>query len=263
MSQHSKHLYAIMYPNHALVASQLEPEQFGKQYAVGTKRYYTGKVLFIEVDPEYRNDYFPIEEMLEQTTEHPDGSPKQTKFVSSYRVLEHLSLDCLGKLYAVTVGGQCLGIEPQEYESKEDKGRVKIIQQLNPLQLLVATTYDHRAYGAEMTRADNPKGAPKLFFTQLALDVAAFQEEWRHNPFLPPPIPGVHPQKLNLAIEGLQSESEPANASIGLASVFDQVLYRKVDGGFFLAEGKNLKYYPMPTEADLQRQHYSWWKSTA
>ena len=51
MSEFKKHLYAIMHPNRALVASQLEPMEFGRQYSVGTKRYYQGKVLFIEVDP--------------------------------------------------------------------------------------------------------------------------------------------------------------------------------------------------------------------
>lgn len=261
MSDYDKHLYAIMYPNRALVGSQLDPDEFGRRYSVGTKRYYSGKMLFIEIDPEYRNDYFPIKEYLEKLVEHPDGSPKQTKFISSYRVLEHLSLECMGPLYAATVSGETLKIEPQEYEPKEE-GRVKIIQELNPLQLLVATTYDHQAFGAEMTREANPKGAPKLFFTQFELDVDRFLESWSANPFMAPPIPGVHPQKLKVAVEALKNNPEPANASIGLQSVFDQMLYRNIRNGFFCACGEKLKFYPMPNEAALQRDHYGWWKST-
>ena len=92
MADYQKYLYAIMHPNPSLVASQLEPLEFGKQYSVGTKRFYQGKLLFVEVDPAFRNDYFPIDEYLEKTVAKPDGSPKRTKIISSYRVLEHLDL---------------------------------------------------------------------------------------------------------------------------------------------------------------------------
>ncbi|MCA9796661.1 MAG: hypothetical protein KC910_32855 [Candidatus Eremiobacteraeota bacterium] len=262
MSEHQKHLYAIMYPNRALIASQLDPHAFGKHYSVGTKRYYSGKMLFIEVDLDFRHEYFPIDEYLAQTVEHEDGSPKQTKFVSSYRVLEHLPLDKLGSLYAVTVNGETLKIDAQEYTPPEETGRVRIIQELNPLQLLIATTHDHRAFGKELTTPGNPKGAPKLFFTQFEFNAEDFQKRWQENPFMSPPIPGVHPQKLNVAITQLLNNKEPANASIGLQSVFDKMLYRNVRHGFFLAEGDNLKFYPMPGEADLQRNHYSWWRAS-
>ncbi|MCA9780493.1 MAG: hypothetical protein KC800_27405, partial [Candidatus Eremiobacteraeota bacterium] len=225
MSDYKKHLYAIMHPNRALVASQLEPMEFGRQYSVGTKRYYQGKILFVEVDPEYRNDHFAIDKFLEETVEHEDGSPKRTKIISSYRVLEHLDLAAMGDLYAVTVQGQTLQLSKTEYDPGEAKaGKIRIIQEINPLQLLVATTSDHKSFGAQMTAAGNPKGAPKLFYTEIALDVDGFLKEWEQNPFLPPPIPGVHPQKLSSALTYLKENSEPSTATIGLASVLDQVV---------------------------------------
>lgn len=265
MSEYQKHLYAIMHPNRALVASQLEPMEFGKQYSVGTKRYYQGKILFAEVDLSYRNDFFPIDEYLEKTVAHPDGSPKHTKIISSYRVLEHLDLEAIGDLYCVTVTGQTLRIAKTEYsasESQSESGEVKIIQEINPLQMLVATTLDHRAFGAQLTSGNNPKGAPKLFFTQIDLAVDEFLSEWEKNPFLPPPIPDVHPQKLAEALTFLRENSEDRTATIGLASVLDKVVYRKLTKGFFLSHGEKMNYYPFPTAEELERDHYHWYRST-
>ncbi len=263
MSDFTKHLYAVMYPNRALIASQLDPEAFGKHYSVGTKRYYSGKMLFVEVDPEYRNDYFEIDKYLDLCVPHPDGTPKQTKFISSYRVLEHIDIEAIGALYAVTVSGETLKLEKTDYQSKhQGKDAIKIIQELNPLQLVVATTYDHRAFGQEMTAAGNTKGAPKLFFTQYKFDADKFLQRWQENPFMSPPFPGVHSQKLEVVVRALQEAEEPVFSSIGLQSVFDKVLYRNVGPGFFLAEGEKLLFYPLPSEEVLQRDHYSWWRAT-
>ncbi len=263
MADYQKYLYAIMYPNPSLVASQLEPLEFGRQYSVGTKRFYQGKLLFIEVDPTFRNAYFPIDEYLEKTVAKPDGSPKRTKIISSYRVLEHLDLEALGALYAVTPSGQTLRIEKAEYVPIESEaGTIRLIQELNPLQLLVATTSDHKTFGAHLTAENNPKGAPKLFFTELDLDVEGFLKGWDLNPFLPPPIPGIHPQKLSVALKFLKSSAEYKTATLGLASVFDDVLYRGLKNGFFLAHGEKMNYYPFPSEAELKRDHFAWYRST-
>ena len=263
MAEYNKHLYAIMHPNPSLVASQLEPLEFGKQYSVGTKRYYQGKLLFIEVDPSFRNDFFPIDEYLAKTVAKPDGSPKRTKIISSYRVLEHLDLEALGSLYAVTVSGATLRIEKTEYVASPDEaGAIRLIQEINPLELLVATTQDHRTFGAHLTSENNPKGAPKLFFTELDLDVEGFLKGWEANPFLPPPIPGIHPQKLSVALKFLKSSTEYKTTTLGLASVLDDVLYRSLKKGFFLSHGDKMNFYPFPSEATLQKDHFAWYKST-
>ena len=263
MADYQKYLYAIMHPNPSLVASQLEPLEFGKQYSVGTKRYYQGKLLFIEVDPTYRNDYFRIDEYLEQTVAKSDGSPKRTKIISSYRVLEHLDLEALGDLYAVTPSGAALRIQKSAYVPVESEvGTIHLIQEINPLQLLVATTLDHGSFGAYLTSKNNPKGAPKLFFTELDLEVDAFLSGWEANPFLPSPIPRIHPQKLSAALKFLKTSDEYKTATLGLASVFDEVYYRNLKNGFYLAHGEKMNYYPFPSEETLKRDHFAWYRST-
>ncbi len=249
-----------MYPNFALVASQLEPADFGRYYSVGSARYYSGKMLFIEMDINYRNEYFKIDEFLEQTVEHPDGSPKMTKFISSYRVLEHLSIEAMGSLYAATVNGDVLRLDAQPYSPAPSNSRISIVQELNPIQLLVASSYDHPTLGKHLTTPGNPRGCPKLCFTQIDLDVDRFLEDWAKNPFLAAPIPGVHPQKLASVLEALKADSQPRTKSIGIQSIFDRVSYSRICNGFFVASQDELKHYPMPSQEVLQRDHYSWWK---
>ena len=43
MAELQKHLYLILHPNEALVASQLSPEAFGSHYSIGSPRHFTGK----------------------------------------------------------------------------------------------------------------------------------------------------------------------------------------------------------------------------
>jgi hypothetical protein len=67
MADYQKHLYLILFPNEALVASQLSPEEFGKHYSIGSPRHFMGKVIFAELDISFRDDYFRIDEFLAQT----------------------------------------------------------------------------------------------------------------------------------------------------------------------------------------------------
>ena len=140
MSIFEKHLYLILFPNEALVASQLSPEEFGKHYSIGSPRHFTGKVIFAEVDINYRNEYLRINENLTYTESDKPGVPKRTKFVKSYRVLEHIDLSALRSLYLVTTDGAVLGLdrspEPHDYGNGD---RVRVYQEICPLRLLVAS----------------------------------------------------------------------------------------------------------------------------
>ena len=42
------------------------PEQFGQYYATGHKYKSKGQAIFFEVDPNFRNDYFNIDEGLKR-----------------------------------------------------------------------------------------------------------------------------------------------------------------------------------------------------
>ena len=65
------HLYVIMWPNYALVASNLPPDEFGKHYTLGSSRYFHGQVVFAEIDPNYRNDFLKIDKYMMMSNQMP------------------------------------------------------------------------------------------------------------------------------------------------------------------------------------------------
>ena len=84
-----KHLYFSLIPE-ALIASQLPPEKFGQYYATGYGYKSKGEALFIELDPTFRDDFFAIDEAWAKCEVHPDGRPKNSVYVATYRVLEQV-----------------------------------------------------------------------------------------------------------------------------------------------------------------------------
>ena len=78
MPEYQKHLYMIVFPINALVASQLKPKDFGVHYITGGAKHFSGKMIFAELDINFRNEEFEIDKYLEATVPHEDGSPKKT-----------------------------------------------------------------------------------------------------------------------------------------------------------------------------------------
>ena len=65
-----------------------------------------------------------------------------------------------------------------------------------------------------------------------------------------------------MALKFLKSSTEYKTTTLGLASVLDDVLYRSLKKGFFLSHGEKMNFYPFPSEATLQKDHFAWYKST-
>ena len=94
----TKHLYLSIIPE-AMIASMLPPADFGMYYAVGSHKKERGQVVFAELDPDFRDDYFKIEQGLAQCVPHEHGLPKRSVYISMYRVLEHVPLEAINRLY--------------------------------------------------------------------------------------------------------------------------------------------------------------------
>jgi hypothetical protein len=130
MAEYEKHLYLIVFPVNALVASQLNPMAFAEHYTIGSSKHFRGKVIFAEVDISFCNPYFDIDHYLALTVPHPNGTPKRTKFISSYAVLEHVDLKALRSLYLVTPNGKALEIKSAPYTAVNEAGLVRIYQEI-------------------------------------------------------------------------------------------------------------------------------------
>ncbi|AFG37766.1 hypothetical protein [Spirochaeta africana] len=260
--EYTNHLYLILYPNPSLVASQYNPQQFARHYISGSTRYYDGKVLFAEIDINYRHPHFAIEEGLAQLVPHEDGRPKATKFISIYRVLEHIDFDAIQKLYLTSPEAAVLELEPANDDVKtREPGILRIFAEITPLRMLVLTKLDFIEFGRSITAENDMRSVPSLFYTQLEFDTESFLQDFEHNPLMQPPIPGLHPSKLRDAIFELQSSRDKTSKGLALDSSFDKIPYRFIRHGFMFAAGSRYRFFRMPANRDIEESNYKFWKS--
>jgi hypothetical protein len=260
MAEHEKHLYMIIFPINALVASQLKPSEFAEHYTIGSAKHYQGKVIFAEIDIKFRGPYFDIDHYLSLTTPHPNGSPKKTKFISSYAVLEHVDLTAIKNLYLVTANGKTLGIAPKPYTAVNEPGLVRIYQEITPLSNLVASTLDQRAFGKFITSETKSKGAPKICFTQYEFNIAEFLEENKNREMMYSPIPECNPTRLYEFIKELNTNPSKKTKTISLSTSLQQASYKLIKHGIWFAAGSDLLFYPLPTLDELENKYFDWWR---
>ena len=258
--EHTNRLYLILHPTAALIGSQLSPEQLAKHYTVGPTRHYRGKVVFAEVDMSFRHPYFAIDAAIAELKPHEDGRPKATKFISAYRVLEHVDFSAMKSLYITSQDGYSLELEPGP--APENTGSAEnIYAEISPLRMLVLSRLDLRAFGAYITDSANAVGAPRFLYTQLELAIDEFLAEYEQNPFMQPPIPNIHPAILRDAIHELRGAAYKSNKGLLLGTNLDNFSYRLIRSGFMFASQSQSRFYPMPSPAEMEKRNLKFWRS--
>ena len=106
-------LYLNLIPE-SLVASNLPPQEFGSYLAVGPKFFSRGEAIFFKLKPDFDASEFSKVGEGELAPPHPDGSPKRSRYLTAYRVLERVPLDALGSLFLTTDDGRVLEIFTSE-----------------------------------------------------------------------------------------------------------------------------------------------------
>ncbi len=259
--KHDRHLYLILHPNHSLIASQLEPADFIKHYVQGSTRYFEGRLIFVELNSDFRDPYFDIDGAYAGLVPHEDGRPKATKFIKSYRVLENVDFDALGKLYVCNSVGDFVVLESADYDPKTRGDEMRIILEINPVKFIVLTKYNFLEFSRFITDPHNAKGAPKMFYTQLEFSVDDFMSEFEDNPFIRCYVPGIHPARLRNAILEVRNTPGKSVKGISLDCPIDRISYKLLRHGFmFASQGKN-KFYPLLPLEEVERSYYKFWKS--
>lgn len=261
MMNEDKRLYMVLHPNHSLIASQLDPERFAKHYVQGSTRYFEGKLIFAEVEPKWRHPYFEIDEAFKQLTPHEDGRPKATKFIKSYRVLEHVDFDAIGKLYVCNSVGDIVELEAHDDDPRMRGDEMRIILEINPLKMMVLTKFNLVDYSRYITDPHQPKGAPAMFMAQLEFSPDDFLREFDENPFIRCFVPGIHPARLRASILEVRNTPGKNVKGLSLDCPIDRMSYKLLRHGFmFASQGKN-KFYPLLPIEDVERNFYKFWKS--
>jgi hypothetical protein len=251
----------ICFPNPSLVGSQLNPERFARHYTVGSTRDYQGRLIFAELDPDFRNDFFDIETGMKALVPHDDGRPKSTKFIASYRILENVDFKAIRSLYLSTPAGYVMRINPADFDAIPSSNTLRIYTEITPIRMLVLSKNNFADFGKHVTEPGNPKGAPKIFYTQLEFNIDEFIEEFSSNPLMPSPIPGLHPSKLRDAVYEVQRISTKTQKGLSLDCPFDRIPARMIRHGFMFASREDYRFFPMPDMQTIEKDFYRYYKT--
>lgn len=248
------HLYLSLVPE-ALIASMLTPEEFGSYYAVGTKKKSSGQALFFEVDPDFRSKYFRINEGISRCVPHEDGTPKASIYISVYRVLEHVSIEALKKLYVVTQDGRTLGLDPAEKLPELDEG-LHLYKEIAPVSPLVASRLNPvEFYDLIVKNPTSLVTLPAIFFAELRLDELASDPEMGQVGDLP------YSNMDHLREVLMDLKTKPVATKMVDRASPATFAYRTVKNGFFVGNESDFAYFPMPSSDELRKDHYRWWRS--
>jgi len=254
------HMYMILFPNTALVGSQLPPQEFGKHFISGSSKYYAGKLIFAEVAIGFRNDYFKIDAMLADLHPHEDGRPKSTKYVSTYRVLEHVDFEAIEALYITTPEGYTLELTPGPYEAQHQAGLIRVFGEITPVSMMVLSDYNFLEFSRHITDPDSFVGAPKMFYTQIDLDIDEFLAQIEKKPLMQPPIPDIHPAVLSKSILEIRKFKDKHTKGLSLSNPLGKISFKNLRHGFMFASQEKNRFFPLPSLEEIEKKNYRFWK---
>lgn len=248
-------LYLSLIPQ-ALIASMLDPESFGRYYAVGSKVNSRGEAIFFEVDPSgIPAGEFPLNLIDERCVPKADGSPKKSVYLGIYRVLSRIPVSALGRLYLVTRDGITLELSRSEY-IREPERQAHLYQEFCPISPMVASCLEPREFCLSITDTSRPVHVPRIVFSQLHLRGLASDPENGEARDLPyPNLPHIRDVLASLLA------SDEKKSKLVLKQVNEGVFYRTIRGGFYVGDQEDFAFYGLPDEEELERDHYAWWRS--
>lgn len=249
------HLYMLCYRFEALVASHLEPEAFGLYMAVGTRKNTKGNVMFFEIDPNMKSSYFDLSILREECLPAAGAVPKRSKYISIYRVLEHLDMSSIMKLYLVTADGRVMSLDAAAYDPAGEHSGPNLYQELCPVSPLVASDLGPLGFLRFMTDSDNPLCLPRLFFADLLVDR---DSAGRLAGYLPYPDP-MHVVDCLNEVE----QRSGKNTKTVWRTPYLHGFFRTIRRGFFLGDANEFRFYPFPERRVLEVEHAKWWRSAS
>ncbi|MCC5835360.1 MAG: hypothetical protein JJU20_11555 [Opitutales bacterium] len=239
----------------SLIVSMLDPESFGNYFAIGSQKRSRGQAIFFEVDPDKLPDSRWLHEAARKCVPHEDGAPRKSTYLRIYRVLESLPLSALKRLYLATSDGRVLGLDSAEHAVEANRP-VHLYQELCPVSPRVVSTLNPVAFGRQITDPTESVWVPKIVFAELKLEELALNPETAKADNLP--YPNI--EHLRDCIKELKNRYSKPNKMV-IRQVREEVLYRTIRSGFFVAEPNGMLYYPFPDKSDLETIHYTWWHS--
>jgi len=247
------HVYLSLVPE-ALVVSMLPPAKFGKYLAVGTKKRAREQAMYFELKGDFRSNYFDMEEAIQRCTPHEDGQPKHSVYVSTYRVLEHVPPEAFESLWLVTRNGLSFELKQGSLPT-EDRETQHLYQELCPVHPLIASLLNPMEFCKFITDPNVNISVPKMCFLELQLGeiVAESGKDVFCN------LPYKNIKHLKDCLRELTEKEKTTKTVNRIHS--PHVQYRCIKTGFFVGNQDMVLYYPFPSAAEMEKNHYRWWRS--
>jgi len=248
------HLYLTLIPE-ALIASMLNPEEFASYYAIGESGKSNGQVLFIEIDPAFRNDFFQIDKGLVRCVPTSDGLPKSSVYISIYRVLENIPISAMGDLYYVTRDGRTL--RTAKTLAANNESGLHFYSELAPVRPAVVSPLGPLDFKSLlMGHSDSFQGLPAIAFVELRLGELATDPEKGAIADLP------YENLEHLRRCLMEVKTKTVSSKMFDLSGSGILSFRVVKNGVFIGnKEEGLYLYPMPSPEELREKHRDWWRS--
>jgi hypothetical protein len=250
------HLYLSALPE-ALVASLLPPDEFGPYLAVGTEKRSRGPAIYFDVDRGLPSDWFDLHDIERRCVPHADGEPKHSVYLSIYRVLERVPPEAIGDLHLATADGRVLRLAPSPAVTPFPQ-RFFPYREICPVNPTIVSTLDPKEFAAFITGGNDGIRIPRIVFADLRVG------ELADNPGTGTirDLPYLRVEHLRDCLIELRKAPGKATKTVDRMRPAD-FPYRTVQNGFFLADARQMRYYPFPNWDSLQREHYEWWRSAS
>jgi hypothetical protein len=245
------YLYLSMMPE-SLVASMLPPDEFGRYLAAGTRKRARGQAMFFDLTGSFKSDYFDFSRLKEHCVPHADGEPKHSVYLAIYRVMEHVPIRVIHRLWLVTPTARVLELQRGEMPS-EFPGRYHLYQEICPVHPLIASSLDPPKLCRFITDPARPISVPRICFADLEL--AELADDPRHGRATD--LPYDHLDHVRDCFVGLEDDRGKHTKTIDRINppVFP---YRAVRNGFFLGDQQEVLYFPYPKPEELESKHFFW-----
>ena len=247
------HLYLSLIPE-ALIASTLSPEEFGVYYTVGYSKKQAAQAMFVELDSDYRDDFFSIDEGIARCVPHEDGRPKKSVYIATYRVLEHIPLETITKLYLVTKFGETLTLN-RSTNYPEDETALYMYQEIAPTSPLVVSSLDPLDFSKFITDDTSGIYLPAVCFVDLRLGNLAKDPEYGSIGDLPYSYIH-HLRECLVELHGKTIHTKMVDRTHKI-----EYPYRMINSGIYLGNKDGLAYFPLPPREELRSKYYTWWRS--
>lgn len=243
--------YMALFPTEALIASMLAPEQFGSYMATGYKSGSHEQLIFAEIEGEFGTE-FDWDYAKEKTVPHEDGKPKYSVYLSIYRVLERVPLSKMKKLYLTTSDGRTLGLEKSEFPKFEGKKPYYLYQDLCPVNPLVISAFEPKAFGEYMVNKNVKISLPALFFCDMKV---VDMNNLEHSGHIGP----IYDRNLGHLNECIKSVTVRGKETKMIERTFaGKFTFQIVDQGFALFNADEKVWYQMPTKEEFETKYYYW-----